>query len=252
MISHAALTGLPHGFFTRQNGVSAGLYAGRNVGFGSGDEAENIIENRARCARDLGYHPGSLLTVWQKHTTTVAVVDGLHDPQAAPIADALVTTTPGLLLGVLSADCAPVLLADYHAGVVAAAHAGWRGAVHGILNETVAAMQRLGAAPDRLVAVIGPCIGPRSYEVGPEFPAAILAEQPANDRFFHPSPRAGHWLFDLPGYICAKLTGLGVATVVNTGLDTLTDPERFYSYRRMTLAGESRYGRQLSAIGLGL
>lgn len=245
-----ALSNVRHGFFTRNGGVSEGLYASRNCGFGSGDDARKVEANRAKCMDDIELPPEALVTVRQEHTATVVVVDEPFAHADAPVADALVTTRPRIALGILTADCAPVLLADGAAGVIGAAHAGWKGALAGVLENTVAKMVELGAERSRIVAGIGPCIAQRSYEVGPDFPAPFLAEDPDNDRFFSPSQRTGHHMFDLPGYAARKLARIGVGEVMPTPCDTVREDNRFFSYRRATLAGESVYGRMLSAIAL--
>jgi YfiH family protein len=244
---------LAHGFFGRIGGVSVGIHASLNCGFGSKDAEPAVRENRGRVAAALGLGFEDLLTVHQIHSPIVAAVTTPWTPGRdlpAPQADALVADRPGVALGVLAADCAPVLFADVAAGVIGAAHAGWRGAKDGVLARTVAAMAGLGARPDRIVAAIGPHIGRASYEVGPEFLARFLDEDPANDRLFHPSRRAGHHLFDLGGFVEQALAGAAVRTVHRGPWDTLAEPDRFFSYRRATLAGEPDYGRGLSAIVL--
>jgi len=239
-----------HAFFTRRGGVSGGIYASLNCGLGSDDDAAAVHANRALCAHRLGVTPDRLVTGHQVHGTDVAVVTEPWAPGTGPRVDAMVTDRPGVMLGILTADCVPVLFADVAAGVIGAAHAGWRGAKDGVLARTVAAMAGLGARPDRIVAAIGPHIGRASYEVGPEFLARFLDEDPANDRLFHPSRRAGHHLFDLGGFVEQALAGAAVRTVHRGPWDTLAEPDRFFSYRRATLAGEPDYGRGLSAIVL--
>lgn len=241
---------VPHAFFSREGGVSEGLYAARNCGFGSNDARENVARNRGRCLDELGVAGARLLTVNQVHSAEVVVVGEGWEPEHAPAADGLVTDRPRLALGILTADCAPVLLADAEAGVIGAAHAGWKGARAGILARTVAAMAGLGAEPWRIRAVIGPCIGPASYEVSAAFRDAFLSDDPGNARFFRPAARAGHALFDLPGYCRAGLAALGIGVVATHGADTLADEARWFSYRRATLRGEPDYGRCLSAICL--
>lgn len=241
---------LPHAFFSRQGGVSEGLYAARNCGFGSGDARENVTRNRALCLEELGVRGARLLTVHQVHSPQVVVATRAWEPDDAPQADALVTDRPGLALGILTADCAPVLLADPEAGVIGAAHAGWKGARAGVLARTLAAMTGLGARPARTRAAIGPCIGPESYEVGGEFRDRFLADDPGHARFFRPAARAGHAVFDLPGFCRAALAALGIATVATHGADTLADEARWFSYRRSVLRGEPDYGRCLSVICL--
>lgn len=245
----AGLGGVRHGFFTREGGVSGGLYASLNVGLGSEDIRDHVVENRRRAAEVFGLDAEALCTLHQVHGRTVVTVDApLGDKR--PRADALVTARTGLMLGVLAADCAPVLFADAAAGVVGAAHAGWKGALAGVTDATIAAMEELGAQRRNIVAVIGPCIAQVSYEVGPEFPAPFIAQDAENVRFFGPSTRTGHFLFDLPSYLRARLDAAGVALATDMGLDTRTDDHRFFSYRRATLNGEPDYGRQLSAIAL--
>ena len=239
-----------HGFVTREGGVSQGLYGSLNCGPGSKDDPDLVRENRDRAMAMMDLPADALATVYQAHTNDVVVVTEPWAAGCSPTADAMVTNRPGIALGILTADCAPVLLADGKAGVVAAAHAGWRGALSGVLDNTVRAMIELGGKPDRIVAAIGPCIGHRSYEVGPEFPAPFLAEDAANVDFFAPAVRPDHALFDLPGYISRKLARLGLIEVTRVPADTCRDEARFFSYRRATLRGEPDYGRQLSAIFL--
>jgi len=246
----AALTGVRHGFFTRRGGVSSGLYDSLNCGFGSSDDRLAVAENRGRVAQALGSAADRLVTVHQVHGVTVAPVEQPWTPDDAPRADALVTRRPGIVLGILAADCAPVLMADAAAGVIGAAHAGWKGARAGIVDATVVAMEALGATRARIVAVIGPCIGPASYEVGLEFEAGFVASDATNQRFFAPGRQPDKRQFDLPGYLLARLGGLGLGAVQAVGLDTLDDPERWFSYRRSCLRREPDYGRQISAISL--
>ncbi len=246
----ADLDGVQHRFFTRRGGVSAGLYASLNCGYGSGDQPDNVRENRRRVAARFDLAESDLLTVHQIHSTDVlTVAERRWTSPGAPKADALVTDRPGVVLGVLAADCAPVLLADAGAGVIGAAHAGWKGALGGVVDATVAAMERLGAKRDGIRAAIGPCIGRESYEVGPEFPAPFLAQDEANVAFFRPAPRTGHFLFDLAAYLAHRMALAGI-TVNATGHDTLAAGEDFFSYRRNTLEGVRDYGRGLSAIAL--
>lgn len=245
-----ALSTVRHGFFTRNGGISDGTFRSLNCGYGSGDDVTKVTANRAKAMADMDLPPEALVTVYQEHTAKVVVVDEPFPHDAAPVADALVTRRPRIALGVLTADCAPVLLADGVAGVVAAAHAGWKGALAGVLENTVEKMIELGAHRTRLVAGIGPCIAQRSYEVGPEFPAPFLTEDPDNSRFFSPSQRDGHHMFDLPGYVARKLARIGVNEVMPTPCDTVREANRFFSYRRGTLTGEAAYGRMLSAIAL--
>ncbi len=245
--------GVRHVFFTRAGGVSEGIYASLNCGFGSGDRPERVHENRARAAARLDVVPARLLSLYQVHGRAVIAVEApwSMDPQGErPQADAMVTDRPGVALGILSADCAPVLLADAEARVIGSAHAGWRGALVGVIEATLEAMVRLGARVERIAARVGPAIGPDSYEVGPEFPDPFLAADAANARFFRAGPRAGHHLFDLPGYCLSRLVAAGVAAASCARDDTCRDAERYFSYRRNTLAGVRDYGRGLSAIVL--
>ncbi len=245
------ITRLRHGFFTRDGGVSEGLYASLNCGFGSRDEPRRVAANRARAMRQLGRPAESLVTVRQEHTARVVEVTEPFTHDAAPTADAMVTRVPGIALGVLTADCAPVLIADAKAGVIAAIHAGWRGALDGVLENAVAAMAAIGADRARMVAAVGPCIAQRSYEVGPEFPGLFVADDEGNfETFFAPAPRAGHFLFDLASYVARRLSRCGVTDVLRTPCDTFQEETRFFSYRRARLRGEEDYGRQLSAIVL--
>lgn len=247
----AELDGVQHRFFTRRGGVSGGLYSSLNCGYGSGDSPDNVRENRRRVAATFAREEPELLTLHQIHSTDVLTVgDQRWTSPGAPKADALVTDRPGVVLGVLAADCAPVLLADPEAQVIGAAHAGWKGALAGVVEAAVTAMERLGARRERLRVVVGPCIGPDSYEVGPEFPAPFLAQDESNDAFFRPTSRAGHFMFDLPGYLVHRIARAGVTAAV-TGHDTLAGSDDFFSYRRNTLNGVRDYGRGLSAITLG-
>jgi YfiH family protein len=246
----AGLDGIAHRFFTRRGGVSSGLYSSLNCGYGSGDSPDNVRENRRRAAARFGRQEPDLLTLYQIHSTEVlAVGDERWTSPGAPKADGLVTDRTGVVLGVMAADCAPVLLADPHARVIGAAHAGWRGALAGVVEATIAAMEKLGARRERVRAAVGPCIGRASYEVGPEFPAPFLAQDEANARFLRAAPRTGHFLFDLAGYLSHRIGRAGVA-VEATGHDTLAAPQDFFSYRRNTLQGVRDYGRGLSAIAL--
>ena len=247
----ADLDGVQHRFFTRRGGVSSGLFSSLNCGYGSADAPENVRENRRRAALEFGLDEPHLQTVHQIHSTDVlTVADERWTSPGAPKADGLVTDRPGVVLGVMAADCAPVLLADADAGVIGAAHAGWKGALGGVADTTIAAMEKLGARRERIKVAVGPCIGPRSYEVGPEFPAPFLAQDEANAAFFRAASRVGHFMFDLPGYLVHRIARNGVA-VAATGHDTLSATEDFFSYRRNTLQGVRDYGRGLSAIALG-
>ena len=246
----AALPGIRHAFFTREGGVSGGIYAGLNCGFGSGDEASSVAENRARAMRRLDLPADALATLHQVHSPTAVAADAAWPRGAAPRADAVVTATPGLAAGILTADCTPVLFADADARIVGAAHAGWRGALYGVLDSTIAAMEERGAARGRIVAAVGPCIGPASYEVGAEFRDRFVAVEAGFDAFFAPGARPGKFQFDLPGFVAMRLDRAGLGRVERCDADTAADPDRFFSYRRATLRGEPDYGRALSAIAL--
>jgi polyphenol oxidase len=253
LISLAALNdaaGIRHAFFTREGGVSAGLYSSLNCGFGSGDAAEKVAENRARAMAALDLAPDRLVTCHQVHSPDVVTVAAPWRREDNPRADALVTNCRGIALGILTADCVPVLFADADAGVIGAAHAGWKGALGGVVAATVAAMARLGAAPGRMRAAIGPCIAQRSYEVGPEFPARFLAEDADNGDFFAPARRAGHFMFDIAGYVERRLIAAGVGAIQRAPCDTVAEETRFFSYRRACLKGEKDFGNGLSAIVL--
>jgi YfiH family protein len=237
-----------HGFFGRQGGVSQGPFASLNCAITTGDRPDDIAENRRRAAAALGLD--QLVSTYQIHSPDVVEVDTPWPIDARPKADAMVTRRPGVILGILTADCAPVLFADGKAGVVGAAHAGWRGAKLGVAEATVAAMQKLGADPAEIDAAIGPCIAQASYEVGPEFPGPFLDEDGANVRFFRPSARDGHHMFDLAGYLAQRLTRLGLKSVVRLDRDTCAEADRFFSYRRTCLLGEKKFGCELSAIAI--
>ncbi len=236
----------PHGFFTREGGVSEGPFASLNASLSGADDRARVLENRARAARALGADPAKLVGITQVHGADVATVTQAWAPGAGPRADAMVTDRPGIALGIVTADCAPVLFADAGAGVVGAAHAGWRGALAGVLEATVAAMEALGASRSRIAAAIGPCIAQASYEVGADLRDAVLARAAADARFFA-GGRPGHWQFDLAGYCAARLAAAGIAAEV-TGHDTLADEARFFSHRRRTLAGGGPIGHQISVI----
>lgn len=242
--------GVRHGFFTREGGVSAGLFASLNCGYGSGDDPGKVARNRAIAADRLGLAEDRLVTCYQVHSATVLTVTAPWRREDAPRADGMVTDRPHIALGVLAADCAPVLFADPEAGVIGAAHGGWKGALGGVMEATVAAMADLGADPAHIRAGIGPCIAQPSYEVGPEFPGRFAEIDPESGAFFVRAERPGHFRFDLPGYIGHRLARLGLAAVASSGCDTAADPARFFSYRRACLVGESDYGRALAAIRL--
>jgi YfiH family protein len=250
-LTSPALDGLAHGFFTREGGVSSGIYASLNGGVGSKDDPESVFENRSRMALALGVAPSHLLVPYQIHSPDAVIVDAPFDAETRPRCDALVTKTRGLALGVTGADCGITLFADRAAGVIGAAHSGWKGALTGVLEATLATMESLGADRANIVAVLGPTIGPESYEVGPEFEARFAEAGEDTSLFFAQSRREGHFMFDLPAYIGARLTRAGVGTFENLGLDTYADEARFYSYRRTCHRGEPDYGRLVAAIGLG-
>jgi len=242
------LDGVAHGFLGRRGGVSSGDLAGLNVGLGSGDDPALIAENRARAIAAV--MPGArLATVFQIHSARVVRAEAPWPDDSRPHADALVTDTPGLLLGILTADCAPVLLADVDAGVVGAAHAGWRGALGGVTDATIAAMEKLGARRERIAAAVGPCIARASYEVDRSFFERFIADEPSNERFFAEGPKDRPH-FDLEAYVVTRLAGVGIGRVEAVALNTYADPDRFYSYRRATHLGEASYGRQISLIGI--
>ncbi len=246
-----ALPGLRHGFFTRRGGVSEGPYAALNCSLSSADDRARVRENRRRAMDALGLGLPALHGLTQVHGVAVADLDAAGWAEGeGPRADAVVTRRPGVALGIVTADCAPVLFADPAAGVLGAAHAGWRGAAAGVLEATVAAMERLGAARGRIRAAIGPCIAQPSYEVGPDLRDAVLAADPDHGRCFAAGRREGRWQFDLPGYCAARLGALGLGAVAALGVDTLAEEARFFSHRRRTLSGGGPIGHQLSAIAL--
>jgi YfiH family protein len=242
--------GIAHGFFTREGGVSEGIYAGLNCGAGSKDDRARVSENRARVARHLGASPAHLLTCYQVHSADALVVTEPWTFETMPRADGLVTNVPGIAVGALAADCAPVLFADPDARVVAAAHAGWKGALGGILEATVATMERLGARRSRIRAALGPCIGPEAYEVGPEFEERFLAIDPEHARFFRRPEGAERPRFDLPAFVLARLAAAGLDTVESCTACTYGNEQHLFSYRRATHRREPDYGRQISAIAL--
>jgi polyphenol oxidase len=242
------LSGIAHGFFTREGGYSAGLFASLNCGLGSGDDVAVVTKNRAYVAKSLGVESTHLVSAYQVHSPDVLVVDAPFTER--PKVDGLVTATRGLALGILTADCGPILFADEKAGVIGACHAGWKGAVMGITDSTIAAMEKLGARRSHIVAVLGPTISQKAYEVGPEFPAPFLRVDEADQRFFTPSVKEGHYMFDLPGYLENRMKSSGVGLVHDLGLCTYGDEQRFFSYRRATHRSEKDYGRLISAIAL--
>ena len=253
MLQAAALSSLPgirHAFFTRQGGVSGGIYASLNGGVGSSDHPGHVAENRALMAAALGVRPENFVTAYQIHSPEVVTVERPWAPDARPRADALVTRVAGLAIGVSIADCGPVLFADAGARVVGAAHAGWRGALTGVIEATIAAMERCGADRNSIVAATGPMIRQENYEVGPEFVDRFKADDAANARFFTPGPRTGQAMFDLAGFIAARLAGAGIRHVEDIGRCTYADGATFYSYRRSVHQSEPDYGRHINAIAL--
>lgn len=248
MIQADCLAAVPHGFLGRRGGVSTGILAGLNVGTGSSDDRQAIAENRRR-AIDAVLPGAQLATVHQVHSPETVYVAEPWPQDARPRADAMVTDQPSVLLGILTADCAPVLLADSEAGVIGAAHAGWKGALAGVTDSVVAEMERLGATKGRIAAAIGPCIAMPSYEVASSFKDRLLDDDPANDRFFSTAV-ANTLHFDLPAYVRHRLVAAGIGEVETIHLDTYANADRFYSYRRATHRGEPDYGRQISLIGI--
>ena len=249
--SLSAVPGIRHGFFTRAGGVSDGIYESLNGGVGSDDKPAKVAENRARMAAALGVAPEPPDHRYQIHSPQVVVAETPWPASERPRADAIVTRTPGLAIGISTADCGPVLLADPKARVIGAAHAGWRGALTGVIEATIAAMEKLGAERDRIVAAAGPMIRQPNYEVGQDLIDRFVAADPDNARFFIPAARAGHAMFDLPGYVVDRLQRAGIAQVEDLGHCTYADPAQFYSYRRATHRAEPDYGRHINAIAIG-
>ena len=245
----ASLGGIAHGFFGRRGGASTGALASLNCGLGSGDDPALITENRRRVV-DAVLPGAALAGLYQVHGNRCITIDADSDPADRPEADALATATPGILLGILTADCVPVLFADHGAGVIGAAHAGWKGAIAGITDATLAAMEALGASRADIAVAIGPCIGRSSYEVDDGFVARFVADDPANERFFA-GGRAGHAQFDIAAYVAARLAAAGVTRIAIGGQDTYAGADDYFSYRRACHQNENSYGRQLSVIGLG-
>lgn len=245
-----ALPGIRHAFFTREGGVSGGHYASLNGGVGSADSAAHVAENRARMAAALAVQPHCLLTAYQIHSAAVVVAETPWTATARPRADGIVTRVPALAIGVSTADCGPVLFAEPQAQVIGAAHAGWRGALGGIVEATIAAMETLGAVRERIRAALGPMIRQPNYEVGPDLIDRFAAEDPTSQTFFAPAPRAGHALFDLAGYVAARLRRAGICHIEDVGQCTYADPSLFFSYRRATHRAEGDYGRHINAIAL--
>jgi YfiH family protein len=241
---------LKHGFFSRQGGVSSGVYEGLNCGYGSGDDNANIDQNRSIAMAKLGASRENLNTVHQIHSANVVVAQCSWSLDDRPKADAIVTNNPGLAIGIMTADCTPVLFADPKVGVIGAAHAGWKGALGGVLLRTVEQMEQLGANRAHIVAAVGPCIHQGSYEVGPEFVDLFFNSNPQNSEFFIPSTQVNHYFFDLLGFVIHKLSALSLSVVQSVSENTYIDETKFYSYRRATHAKEADYGRCLSAIVL--
>ena len=252
MIHASSLTSphIRHAFFTREGGVSEGIYQSLNGGIGSRDAPEKVRENRARMAQVLGVAPANLVSCYQVHSPDVIVATEPWTRETAPHADAIVTKVPGLAIGVSTADCGPILFADAQARVIGAAHAGWKGALTGVLEATIAAVEKLGGSRARIVAAIGPLIRQPNYEVGAEFVERFTATDAANKRYFAAAARPGHAMFDLPGYIKSRLERAEIQGVEDLGLCTYADPARFFSYRRTTHRGEPDYGRHINAIAL--
>jgi YfiH family protein len=244
------LSGVRHAFFTREGGVSQGLYASLNGGVGSNDNQEHVGENRARMAAALGVAPARFLTCYQIHSPNVVVAEEPWTRETRPRADAIVTRAPKLAIGISTADCGPLLFADDEARVIGAAHAGWRGAFTGVIEATIAAMENLGANRANIRAVLGPTIRQPNYEVGPEFVERFVAADKGNARFFTPSNKPGHALFDLTGYIASRIERAGIADFEDLALCTYADDARFFSYRRSMHRAEPDYGRHVNAIAL--
>ena len=239
-----------HGFFSRRGGVSTGIFASLNCGQGSNDAPETVAENRARVAAALDVAPDALLSLYQVHSRLAVTVNAPWTNETKPRADAMVTDVPGIALGILTADCVPVLFADPEAAIIGAAHAGWKGAIGGVLESTIEAMEALGASRERIAVAIGPSIAQESYEVGPEFYDTFEAAAAENTRYFIPSDRDEHWKFDLQGYVVDRLSRSGVSATRETAIDTYGQEDLCFSYRRTTHRRESDYGRLISAIAL--
>lgn len=248
--SLTAVPGIRHGYMTRHGGVSDGIYASLNCGIGSNDDPERVRENRRRVLQLVDLPAATLLTAYQVHSPDVLVVEEAWREGQRPKVDGLVTRCVGLAIAASSADCVPILFADPEARIVGAAHAGWRGAIGGVLQATVKQMCALGAKVERIRAGVGPCIGAASYEVGPEFPAPFLAQDPGHASLFRPSKRAGHYMFDLESYVTGQLATLKLAEIEVAHRDTCAEPQTFFSYRRSVLNNEPDYGRHVSVIGL--
>jgi YfiH family protein len=248
--SLSALDGIRHAFFTREGGVSGGIYSSLNSGVGSSDDPDHVAENRARMAQALGVDAARLITAFQIHSPHVVVANEPWSVETRPKADAIVTRTPGLAIGVSTADCGPLLFADPQARVVGAAHAGWRGAFSGVIEGTIAAMEKLGADRSRISVALGPLIRQDHYEVSQSFVDEFLRADETYARFFAPAARDGHAMFDLPGFIASRLEKSGIGTFEDIGICTYSDPDRFYSYRRSVHRAEPDYGRHVNAIVL--
>ncbi len=250
MISAAQLQfpNIAHGFFTREGGHSTGIFSSLNCGLGSGDDISLVQKNRELVAQHLGVEDSKLVSAFQVHSADVVVVNSPFSER--PKADGLVTATRGIALGILTADCGPILFADQKAGVIGACHAGWKGALNGVSDATVFAMEKLGASRTNIVAVLGPTISKTNYEVGPEFIKPFLEKDQRHETYFTPSVKSDHYMFDLPAYLVDRMTAFGIGTVHNLALCTYADGQRFFSYRRATHAGEKDYGRLISAIAL--
>ncbi len=246
----STMPGIRHGFFNRQGGASKGIYASLNCGLGSGDNRDIVVKNRSTVATHLNLAPDQLITAYQHHSPEVVTVTTAWNSKDAPRADGMVTSKRNIGLGLLTADCAPVLFADPNAHVIGAAHAGWRGAVAGITDNIITAMESLGAQRASIVAVIGPTISQSAYEVGPEFIENFLEQDPTHEQFFTPSSRDRHFMFDLPGYVIQRLEAANIASSSWVGHCTYAAEDQFFSYRRATHKGEKDYGRQISVIAL--
>ncbi|MBI1210761.1 MAG: peptidoglycan editing factor PgeF [Alphaproteobacteria bacterium] len=246
----AQISAVRHGFFGRQGGVSHGIFSSLNCGYGSGDDPELVRENRTRVGKHLGVDHAHVLSVYQIHSPEAVVATETWAHGAQPKADAMATSVPGLALSILTADCAPILFADAEAKVIGAAHAGWKGALGGVVESAVGTMERLGARRERIVATVGPCITQPSYEVGDEFRTRFVDARAANAKYFAPGQRAQHWQFDLPGYVRARLSAMGLKSVGAIDRCTYAESDAYFSFRRTTHRGESDYGRNLSAIVL--
>jgi len=244
----SGIDGITHGFFSKQGGHSTGLYQSLNCGLGSNDDQASVMKNRDVVSQAMGVEAGSLVSLYQVHSPKVVVVDKPWSREDAPQADAMVSTQPGIALGVLTADCAPVLFSNSAGTVIGAAHAGWKGAVGGVIEATISAMVELGAEKTEIYGVVGPCIRPQSYEVGADMYELLTNANPINSQFFDPGKREGHYQFDLPSYALIRLANSGIGMVEDTPGDTYADEDMYFSYRRATHRNEQDYGRQISTI----